>query len=878
MAGLLHLFAEQARRTPEAAALAFGQDERSWTFAELQHRALCLAGHLRRLGAGPETRVGLRVERSPDLVAAILGVWQAGAAYVPLDPGQPAARLEAMMEDAFAGEAAPLVVTRPVLDAWLEEGGAEDWAGGPEAPDASHLAYLLYTSGTTGRPKGVMVEHGSLAQTFDAFRRAFDFRPGDRMPVLAPFSFDIFLFELLAPILSGGTAVLMDLQPVPDIPRLVATPGLTHLHAVPAVMRQIVDEVRRRKVAPNLRHVFTGGDAVPPALLADLRAVFPAARVTVLYGPTEATLVAASFTIEGQLQLPTGNVIGRPLPGVSLRLSEESEILLGGPGVARGYWRRPDLTAAAFVPSPEGRAYRTGDLARQLPDGTIEFLGRIDQQVKVRGVRVEPGEVEAALAAHPEVREAVVMTRPDGRGEAILAAWVVLREGADRQDLTAFLRQRLPEPMIPTAWAFLSALPLTPHGKVDRRALPEPESQAVTDGAAPRNEAEELLAGIWAEMLGLETVGVHDDFFAFGGHSLLAVQASARVRQMFGVEVPAGAIFAAPTPAALAARMAAAPVQSSSPLTPGLAPASPPLSYAQERLWLLDQVMPSNVYNVPLALRLAGPLDTDAWTRSLNEVRRRHEALRTVFKDGPDGPMQIVEPFVPLSIPVIDLEGLGETEAMRLAAEEAARPFDLRTGPLLRATLLRLGAEEHLAVIVCHHMVTDGWSESVLLREMEALSAASPLPPLPVQYPDYAVWQRQQSHEESLAWWRQSLPGDPQLDLPTDRSRPAVRSYGGSAVPVVLPGELTRSLHVLARETGSTLFMVLAAAFATLLHRLTGSEDLRIGTPVANRVRPEIENLIGFFANTLVLRVDLTGEPRGADLLARVRATALAAW
>src|SRR6185369_15318113 len=426
----------------------------------------------------------------------------------------------------------------------------------------------------------------------------------------------------------------------------------------------------------------------------------------------------------------------------------------------------------------------------------------------------------------------------------ILAAWVVLREGADRQDLTAFLRQRLPEPMIPTAWAFLSALPLTPHGKVDRRALPEPESQAVTDGAAPRNEAEELLAGIWAEMLGLETVGVHDDFFAFGGHSLLAVQASARVRQMFGVEVPAGAIFAAPTPAALAARMAAAPVQSSSPLTPGLAPASPPLSYAQERLWLLDQVMPSNVYNVPLALRLAGPLDTDAWTRSLNEVRRRHEALRTVFKDGPDGPMQIVEPFVPLSIPVIDLEGLGETEAMRLAAEEAARPFDLRTGPLLRATLLRLGAEEHLAVIVCHHMVTDGWSESVLLREMEALSAASPLPPLPVQYPDYAVWQRQQSHEESLAWWRQSLPGDPQLDLPTDRSRPAVRSYGGSAVPVVLPGELTRSLHVLARETGSTLFMVLAAAFAT----------------------------------PLVLRVDLTGEPRGADLLARVRATALAAW
>jgi amino acid adenylation domain-containing protein len=885
MAGQLpHLFAGQAQRTPAAVALVHG--EQSWTFAELQRRASCVAGHLRRLGAGPETRVGLRIERSPELVAAILGVWQAGAAYVPLDPGQPAARLEAMMEDAFAGET-PLVVTRAMVGSWLEEGGAEDSGGGPQESD---LAYLLYTSGTTGRPKGVMVEHGSLAQTFGAFRQAFDFGPGDRMPVLAPFSFDIFLFELLAPILSGGTAVLMDLQPVPDIPRLVATPGLTHLHAVPAVMRQIVDEARRRMAAPDLRHVFTGGDAVPPALLADLREVFPAARVTVLYGPTEATLVAASFTLDQEL--PAGNVIGRPLPGVALSLSEEGEILLGGPGVARGYQRRPDLTAVVFVPSSEGRVYRTGDLARQLADGTVEFLGRIDQQVKVRGVRIEPGEVEAALAAHPDVREAVVMTRPDSRGEKILAAWVVLKEtpspgraggrvgeGAGGEGLAAFLRGRLPEPMIPTAWAFLTALPLTTHGKVDRRALPEPESPAVTDGAAPRNEAEELLAGIWAEMLGREMVGVHDDFFAFGGHSLLAVQALARVREAFGIDVPAGAIFAAPTPAALAARIAAAPAgQSSIPLTPGLAPDTPPLSFAQERLWLLDQVMPSNVYNVPLALRLAGPLDIEAWVRSLNEVRRRHEALRTIFKAGPDGPVQIVEPFVPLSVPVIDLEGSGETEAMRLATEDAARPFDLRTGPLLRATLLRLGAEDHLAVIVCHHIVTDGWSESVLLREMEALYSSSPLPPVPVQYPDYAVWQRQQSHEESLAWWRQALPGDPQLDLPTDRSRPAVRSYTGSAVPVVLPGELTRSLHALARETGSTLFMVLLAAYAALLHRLTGSEDLRIGTPVANRVRPEIENLIGFFANTLVLRIDLSGEPVGVDLLARVRATALAAW
>jgi amino acid adenylation domain-containing protein len=894
------LFAEQARRSPQAMALV--HRDRSWTYAELQGRALRIARNLRRMGVGPETRVGLSVERSPELVAALLGIWQAGAAYVPLDPGQPEARLAAIAEDAFAGQTTPLVVTPDLLDqlqaGWEEEPlqgatvGSPGWE--PRAiAAASDLAYLLYTSGTTGRPKGVMVEHGSLAQTLNACRLAFGFVPDDRMPCLAPFSFDIFLFELLAPLLSGGTSVLVDVRPAPDVPALAASlEEMTLLHAVPAVMRQIVDEVRRRQGAVrSLRRVFVGGDAVPPALLTDLGATFPEARITVLYGPTETTLVASSWTLAENP--PDGHVIGRPLPGVSLSLRDRhgnpvpvgtpGEIWLGGPGVARGYLRRPDLTADAFVPTPAARFYRTGDLARQLADGTVEFLGRVDQQVKVRGVRIEPGEVEAALAAHPAVRQAVVAARPDARGERILTAWIVESEATSPADLVDFLHGRLPEPMIPTAWAFLPDFPLTPHGKVDRQALPAPEVHDSTQPTAARTPTEEILAGILAKLLGREAMGPHENFFAAGGHSLLAVQAVSRVRDAFGVELPVGALFEAPTPAALAVRLEDAGHAAAPPIEPVGRDGGLPLSFAQERLWFLDQVLPGNVYNVPLALRLQGQLDPDAWERALNEVRRRHESLRTTFHGGP---VQVVEPFAPHPLPWIDLSGLPsalrDAEATRLAESEAARPFDLSAGPLLRASLLRLGSDDHLALVVCHHIVADGWSTGVLLGEIAALYTGVPIPPLPVHYPDYAVWQRRwqdgEALAESLAWWRRQLAGHPTLELPFDRPRPPVPSHAGVLVPVEIPDGLSRSLRALARETGSTLFMVLLAGFAALLHRLTGSEDVRVGTPVAHRGRPELEGMIGFLVNTLVLRVDLSGEPSGTDLLAHVRTTALGAW
>jgi len=878
------LFAEQARRSPEAVALVHG--DRSWTFDELYRRSLRIARGLRRLGAGPETRVGLAVERSPELVAALLGIWQTGAAYVPLDPTQPEARRAAIAEDASV----LLVVTPELLEELDEEGD-----GSPlPPPRVEDLAYVLYTSGTTGRPKGVMVEHGSLANTLGPVRRSFGFTAGDRMPCLAPFSFDIFLFEVLAPLLAGGTSVLVDLRPAPDVPALAASLGeMTLLHAVPAVMRQIIDEVKRHRGAErSLRRVFVGGDAVPPALLADLGAVFPGARITVLYGPTETTLVAASWTLAKST--PEGHVIGRPLPGASLSLHDQDgslvpvgvpgEIWIGGPGVARGYLGRTDQTADRFIPGEDVRLYRTGDLARQRADGTIEFLGRVDQQVKVRGVRIEPGEVEAALASHSAVRQAVVAARPGPTGDLRLVAYVVLHRTDPESEIRDFLRQRLPEPMIPTAWVFLPELPLTPHGKVDRRALPAPDRPAEATAETPRTPAEELIAGLWGALLGREAFGPHEDFFAAGGHSLLAVQAVARVRDAFGAELPLGAIFEAPTPAALAARLGEA--TAAPPLEPAGREGALPLSFAQERLWFLDQVLPGNVYNVPLALRLQGPLDATAWGRALDEVRRRHEALRTTFRSAPGGPVQVVEPFAPRPLPWIDLSALPalhrDAEAARLTAAEAARPFDLQTGPLLRATLLKLAADDHLSLLVCHHIVADGWSTGVLLDEIAALYAGDPLPPLPVQYPDYAVWQRRWLDDatlaESLAWWRHQLVGQPTLELPADRLRPSVPSHAGALVPVEIPGNLARGLRALARETGSTLFMVLLAGFAALLHRLTGSEDVRIGTPVAHRVLPELERLIGFFVNTLVLRIDFAGEPRGTDLLVRVRATALGAW
>ncbi|HEY2737158.1 MAG TPA: condensation domain-containing protein, partial [Thermoanaerobaculia bacterium] len=582
------------------------------------------------------------------------------------------------------------------------------------------------------------------------------------------------------------------------------------------------------------------------------------------------------------------------------------ELLVGGAGVTRGYLRRPALTAERFVPDPfssepGARLYCTGDLVRWTREGHLEFLGRIDHQVKIRGFRIELGEIEAELAVLAGVRQAVVVVR-EGRSEAgpgdrRLVAYVV--GTATAEELLRSLRERLPSYMVPAALVVLASLPLTPSGKVDRKALPAPEQPSPAESSvAPRTPVEEVLAGIWAEVLGRERVGATDSFFDLGGHSLLATQVMSRLRRVFGIELPLHDLFAAPRLADLAVRIEEALHTGARQIAPALVPrpreGALPLSFAQQRLWFIDQLEPGNpLYNLPVALRVEGPLDRAVLALCLGEIVRRHEALRTVFTAQDGAPVQVIQPTELFLLPMVDLSGLPETTrevtALHLVGDEAGRAFDLSRGPMLRGVLLRMAEGDHVAAFTMHHIASDGWSLGILVREVAALYPAlaagrpSPLPELPVQYADFSVWQRSWLSGEVLdgeiAWWRRQLAGlPPLLELPTDRPRPAVQSFRGATRPVRLPAGLTRQLEALARREGATLFMVLLAGFQTLLARYSGQDDLAVGSPIAGRNRVEIEDLIGFFVNTLILRGDLSGEPSFCELLGRARETALSAY
>ena len=586
------------------------------------------------------------------------------------------------------------------------------------------------------------------------------------------------------------------------------------------------------------------------------------------------------------------------------------ELYIGGAGLARGYLGRPELTAERFVPNPFGEAgerlYRTGDLARYRADGNIEFLGRIDHQVKIRGFRIELGEIEAALARLPQVREAVVLAREDRGGEKRLVAYAVANDGAavETSELRAALARELPDYMIPATFVTLDALPLTANGKIDRKALPAPDldAQIARGYVAPRNAAEAALCRIFAEVLGLDRVGVEDDFFELGGHSLLAVQLVSRIWREFERQLPLRSLFASPRIAALATQIEAD-ADAGEAALPDIRPASRaealPLSFAQQRLWFLDQLQPGDAaYNIPAALRVIGEFDVAAFAFAVNEIVRRHEALRTTFVLRDGVPAQVIAPALEIATPVVDLGGLDpelrEAEARRFAQEEARRPFDLASGPLLRVATLDLGVRpstgerERVVLFTLHHIVSDGWSSDVLIREFVALYEAfaagrpSPLPDLAVQYADYAVWQRDWLQGEvldrQLAYWREKLAdAPPTLDLPTDRPRPARQDHAGATHGFMVSRDVTERLAGLGRAEGATLFMTLLAAFQLLLSRYSGQQDVSVGAPVANRRRLELEALIGFFVNTLVMRTDVSGDPSFRGLLARVRETALGA-
>ncbi|MCP4658327.1 MAG: amino acid adenylation domain-containing protein, partial [bacterium] len=806
------LFAARAGRSPHAVAVVWeGPDgPGAMSYGELDRRSSRLARHLRRRGVGPEIPVGLFIDRSPEMLVGILGILKAGGAYVPLDPGYPEARLRLLLEDARM----PLVLSREHLAERLPQGvpalrlddGWDDLAVEPvEAPEvtahATGLCYVMFTSGTTGRPKGVAVPHRAVVRLVRETNFA-ELDAGEVFLQLAPISFDAATLEIWGPLLNGGRLVLYpgETLALEELAAVLGRHAVTTLWLTAGLFHQMV-ETHPQSLA-RLRQLLAGGDVVSAAhvrrILEELKGVLING-----YGPTENTTFTCCHRMREAAGIAASVPIGRAIADTTIYLLDRNlepvpigvpgGLHAGGDGLSRGYFNRPALTAEAFIPDrlgaePGGRVYRTGDLARFRGDGTVEFLGRLDTQVKIRGFRIELGEIEVALGAHPGVREVVVMARPtEARpGDKRLAAYVVPEGEATptAAELRSFLEERLPGYMVPPDFVALEELPLDPNGKVDRaalgrRALPAPEMRGEAQAyVAPRTPTEEILAGIWGEVLDgdgpASRVGIEDDFFELGGHSLLATRALSRMRQTFGVELPLSELFARPRIAELATVIAAARRPAQPPLPPPERVSRqlpPPLSFAQQRLWFLYQLEPRNPeYNIPAAVAIAGPLRLAVLRRSLDELVRRHETLRTHFEqraENGEEPVQLIDPPGEQPLPVIDLAALPpaprEAELRRLADDDAVDPFDLTRGPLLRTSLLRLGPERHVFLLNQHHIVSDGWSIGVLIRELGALYAGRPLPELPIRYADFAIWQRRHLRgevlERQLAWWHRRLEG-----------------------------------------------------------------------------------------------------------------------
>ena len=916
------LFEEQVDRTPENIAVVFG--DRHLTYAQLNARANQLARHLRKLGVGSEVPVAICMERCLEMAVGILGVLKAGGAYVPLDPAYPKERLTYVLEDVHA----PVLLTQEhVLDsipkleihALCLDSGWELIARNSErnpvsTATAKDLAYVIYTSGSTGWPKGVMVEHGGLSNAVNWIIETLELSALDRCLLKTPITFDAAGREIFPTLISGGTLLIAEPNGHRDcryVAEAIRRERISILHCVPSLLRLLVEEPAFHD-AQALRAVMCGGEALAPQIVIRFQSRI-GAKLYNVYGPTEAIIDSTFWRCE-ECNAHSAIPIGRPIPNAQVYILDDllrllpigavGNLYIGGVGLARGYVRRPDLTGEKFIPDPfsgkpGARLYKTGDLARYRPDGNIEFLGRSDHQVKIRGFRIELGEIEGTLGQHPGVRQAIVLVQEDGPGDKRLVAYVAA-EGEARptaNELRDFLKDKLPEHMVPAIFMLLDAFPLTVNGKVDRRALPTPDGwQPELDEVfvACRTPTEELLAAIWSQVLGVERVGIYDNFFQLGGHSLLATQVVSRIREAFQVEMPLRRLFESPTVAGLAEDLdiGGGIGLEAPPIVPVPRDGELPLSFAQQRLWFIDQLEPGgSVYNFPAAIRLKGPLNMMALKQSLNEIVKRHEALRTTFAIVDGRPVQVIAPVLTLTLPIVDLRELPEREreVERLATNEAQRPFDLAEGPLVRGTVLRLGENEHVGLLTMHHIVSDGWSVGILIREMavlyEAFCSATPtsLPELPIQYADFAHWQRQWLEggvlETQLTYWKQLLLGAPPfLELPTDHPRPAVQTFRGAHQSFLLPKTVGDRLKTLSRQEGVTLFMTLLAAFKILLHGYTNQDDLVIGTPTANRNRLEIEGLIGFFVNTLVLRTNLSGNPSFRELLHRVRETCLGAY
>ncbi len=920
-ADLPDMFQAQAARTPEAAALRCG--DVSLSYAALNERANRLAHWLIAQGLGPEQFVALALPRSAEMVVAMLAVLKCGAAYLPLDPFYPADRIAYMIDDAKPAcvlTAAQTAFRLPGMDGLrrialddpdvartLERYPVTD----PQAADLRgrlspfRPAYIIYTSGSTGKPKGVVVTMRGLCNFLLSMKEALPLGGDDLLLAVTTIAFDISALELFLPLLAGACFAIAQRETVQDPPalaELMAQTGVTIMQATPTLWQSLA--TGHPESLRGLR-VLVGGEALPRTLLYALQDL--QCEVVNLYGPTETTIWSTAAPLRaGEAGSPP---IGRPIWNTQVRVLDAGlrpvppgvvgELYIAGDGLARGYWNRPDLTAERFIADPYGppgaRMYRTGDLARWRRDGVLDYMGRADQQIKIRGFRIEPGEIETALLRHPGVAQAAVVVREDRPGDKRLAAYIVPASEAapDSTALRLHARRSLPEYMTPSAFVTMAELPLTANGKLDRKALPAPSATAETAGREPRSPQEDILCDLFAEVLGLSRIGIDDSFFDLGGHSLLAARLMARVRELLGAELGIGALFEAPTVAGLAQRLDQA--RNARPaLRPLTRPSEIPLSYAQRRLWFLHCLEgPSPTYNIPLVAAMSGPLNREALRRALEDVAERHEILRTLFPEQLGVPRQQILDAA-AARPELIVTNVGAEALPGELAEAVRYSFDLASEPAFRAQLFTLGPDEHVLLLLLHHIAGDGWSLAPLARDLAAAYAArcrgeaAAWTPLPIQYADYALWQHQllgnQSDPESLyarqlAFWREALANLPdQLELPTDYPRPAEASYRGDCVDFGIDPELHGRLLALARSHQASLFMVLQAGFAALLTRLGAGTDIPVGSPIAGRDDDALDRLVGFFVNTLVLRTDTSGDPSFSELLGRVRGMNLAAY
>lgn len=931
------LMAAQSELTPERAAVIF--EDSVLSYGELNRRANQLANYLRAAGVGPDSSVAVLIERSPDLLISLFAVLKAGAAYLPLDTVWPRDRIAFILKD--ASPAAILTEEKLVsllppeaieivacVDRDWNEIGLQPGSDVAAGVHSENLAYVIYTSGSTGEPKGVMITHRGFANYVQWSMDAYSVSDGAGTIVHSPVTFDLTVTSLFVP-LSAGTCVALlpeDAGPAALVEALRRSGDLSLVKITPAHLEMLNQTVPPAEAGGRTRSFVIGGEALYEESLVFWRQNAPLTRLINEYGPTESVVGCCVYEAlagsDASGPVPIGHAIANTrlyILDSRLRLAPhgvEGELYIGGLGLARGYLNRPDLTAGAFIPEPIGvepgaRLYRSGDVARRLPDGSIEYLGRIDGQVKLRGYRVELGEVEAVLKQHTAVREAAVAIKDLSVADRRLVAYVStdgsysLNDSSGGNDLRADLRRwladRLPEYMLPSTIVALDELPLTRNGKIDRRALqdvPELERSASDSRQRPANELQEVVAGLFARLLSREHVGVHENFFELGGHSLLATRVISGLRQLMEVELPLQIMFDDPTAAGIAEKIERQMRDGAGLAAPPIVPAPRtedlPLSFAQQRLWFQDQLVPNNpFYNVPAVVRARGSLDIGVLEETLSEVVRRHEVLRTEFGVKHGEPVQVINEPYHVVVPVIELTGLQEeparAEMERLALQESRTPFDLSTGPLFRTRIIRLGPSDHVVLFTMHHIISDAWSMALLVKEVGYCYerfAAGELPRLDhlsVQYADYSMWQRRwmagEVLDEHISYWSERLSGElPILELQPGRARPERQTFGGGREIYRMNSPLNHELKTLSIREGVTLFMLLLTGFKVLLHKYSGQEDILVGVDIANRNRAETESLIGFLVNQLVLRTDLSGNPTFRELLRRVRKTALGAY